>query len=155
LSEESSTRDLPEISPRRRRLIKWMTGGFLSLWGFGFAWVIAAFLKPLGSREGLAERVIKVGPLDSLPVGKAQLVRRGREPLFVIRTGEDNLVGLAGVCSHLHCVLQWDEQLEQLQCPCHEGSFDVNGNVLKGPAARGLRRYQVETRLGEIYLHLI
>jgi len=154
LSEESSTADLPEISPRRRRLLKWLTGGFLSLWGFGFAWVIASFLKPLHSQGSLAERVIKVGPLDSLPVGRAQLVRRGREPMFVIRTGEESMVGLAGVCTHLHCVLQWDDEQEQLQCPCHEGAFDVNGNVLKGPAARGLRRYRVETRLGEIYLHL-
>jgi cytochrome b6-f complex iron-sulfur subunit len=154
LSEESQTTELPEISPRRRQVLKWLTGGFLSLWGFGFAWVVAAFLKPLHSQGSLAERVIRVGPVDSLPVGQARLVRRGREPLFVIRTGEESLVGLAGVCTHLHCVLQWDGQQEQLQCPCHEGSFDVNGNVLKGPAARGLRRYRVETRLGQIYLHL-
>lgn len=154
MSEESSLKELVEISPRRRRIVKWLTGGFLSLWGFGFAWVIASFLKPLHSQESLAERVIRVGPLDALPVGQAQLVRRGREPLFVIRTSEENLIGLAGVCTHLHCVLHWDPQQEQLQCPCHEGSFDVNGNVLKGPAARGLQRYRVETRLGEIYLHV-
>jgi len=154
LSEESQTTELPEISPRRRRVVKWLTGGFLSLWGFGFAWVVAAFLKPLHAQGSLSERIIRVGPVDSLPVGQARLVRRGREPLFVIRTGEESLVGLAGVCTHLHCVLKWDDQQEQLQCPCHEGSFDVNGNVLKGPAARGLRRYRVETRLGEMYLHL-
>ena len=152
--EESSNAELSDVSPRRRRLLKWLTGGFLSLWGFGFAWVIAGFLKPLHSQGSLAERVIKVGPLDSLTVGQARLVRRGREPLFVIRTGDETLVGLDGVCTHLHCVLQWDDGQEQLQCPCHEGAFDVNGNVLKGPAARGLRRYRVETRLGEIYLHL-
>lgn len=154
MSEESSTPRLTDLSPRRRRVLKWLTGGFLSLWGFGFAWVIAAFLKPLHSQGHLGERVIRVGPLDALPVGQAQLVRRGREPLFVIRSGEESLVGLAGVCTHLHCVLQWDDEQEQLQCPCHEGAFDANGNVLKGPAARGLRRYRVETRLGEIYLHL-
>lgn len=132
----------------------WLTSGFLSLWGFGFAWVIAAFLKPLHARGGLGERVIKVGPVDSLPVGQARLVRRGREPIFVVRTGEESMVGLAGVCTHLHCVLQWNDQQKQLACPCHEGAFDANGNVLKGPAARGLQRYRVETRLGEIYLHL-
>lgn len=154
LNEESPKIDLPEISPRRRQIIKWLTGGFLSLWGFGFAWVIAAFLKPLHSQGGLGERVIKVGSLESLPVGQAQLVRRGSEPLWVIRVDEESLVGLDGVCTHLHCVLHWDDHQEQLQCPCHEGAFDANGNVLKGPAARGLRRYRVETRLGEIYLHL-
>lgn len=152
--QDSVTSSMPELSPRRRRLLKWLTGGFLSLWGFGFAWVIAAFLRPPRSERSLAERVIRVGPLTSLPVGQAGLVRRGREPVFVIRTGEDSLVGLAGVCSHLHCILRWDGDQEQLNCPCHDASFDANGNVLKGPAARALKRYRVETRLGEIYLYL-
>ncbi len=154
MSEETSLGEQQEISPRRRRVVQWLTGGFLSLWGFGFAWVITAFLKPLHSRGSLGERVIKVGPVDSLAIGEARLVRRGREPLFVIRSGEETFVGLAGVCTHLHCVLQWEAELEQLRCPCHEGAFDANGNVLKGPAANALRRYRVETRLGEIYLHL-
>lgn len=154
VSEESSSGQESELSSSRRRWLKWLTGGFMSLWGLGLAGVIAAFLKPPRSRESLGERVIKVGPLEALPVGQAQLVRRGREPLFVIRVGEDRLVGLAGVCTHLHCVLHWDDKQEQLTCPCHEGSFDVNGNVLKGPAPRALARHRVETRLGQIYLYL-
>lgn len=154
MTEESVSSDLPEISSSRRRWLKWLTGGFVSLWGLGFVGVIAAFLKPPRSRESLGERVIKVGPLDSLPVGRAYMVRRGREPVFVIRAGEENLVGLAGVCTHLHCVLHWSEDQKQLKCPCHEGAFDINGNVLKGPAPRALKRHRVETRLGQIYVDL-
>ena len=154
MSEASVGKQLEEISPRRRKLLKWLTGGFLSLWGLGFAWVIAAFVKPPRSPRSLAERFLKIGAVDSLQVGQAQLVRHGREPIFVIRTDEETLVGLAGVCTHLHCVLNWDDQQQVLDCPCHEGAFDVNGNVLKGPPPRPLKRLRVETRLGQIYLHL-
>lgn len=150
----SLEKNLDQISPGRRRLLKWLTGGFLSLWGVGFAWVISSFLKPPQSKSSLAERVIKVGPDDSMAVGQALLVRRGRDPIFVIRTGEDTWIGLSAVCTHLHCVLQWDSEEEHLNCPCHRGAFDTNGNVLHGPARSGLQRYRVETRLGEIYLHL-
>ncbi|TNF81119.1 MAG: Rieske (2Fe-2S) protein [Acidobacteria bacterium] len=154
MSEDSVEKRLDEISPRRRKLLTWLTGGFLSLWGLGFAWVVAAFVKPPRSPRSLAERVLKIGPIDSLPIGKAQLVRHGRDPIFVIRTDEETMVGLSGVCSHLHCVLNWDDQQQVLDCPCHEGAFDVNGNVLKGPPPRPLKRFRVETRLGQIYVHL-
>ena len=72
----------------------------------------------------------------------------------MVRTDEDTLVGLAGVCTHLHCVLTWNADQRSLLCPCHEGAFDINGNVRMGPPSRPLRRYRVETQLGEIHLHL-
>jgi Rieske Fe-S protein len=146
--EEKKTLGIP-----RRRLLGWLSRGFLSLWAIGFGWVILAFLKPPRSRQSLGERVIKVGPLESIPVGQARLVRHGREPIFVVRTDERTVVGLSGVCTHLHCVLTWNEEQRQLVCPCHEGAFDLNGNVLKGPPPRPLERYLVQTQLGQVYLH--
>lgn len=146
--------DLSEISTGRRRFLRRLSQGFLSLWGVGFLWVIASYLKPPKSRQGLADRVIHVGPLDALPVGAAHLVRHGREPVWVVRLDQENLFGLAAVCTHLHCVLEWDGEQRQLACPCHEGAFDMNGNVLLGPPPSALKRYRVETRLGEVYLHL-
>jgi len=137
----------------RRRLLGWLSRGFLSLWAVGFGWVILGFLKPPRSRQSLGERVIRVGPLESIPVGQARLVRHGRKPIFVVRTDEHTVVGLSGVCTHLHCVLTWNEEQRQLVCPCHEGAFDLNGNVLKGPPPRSLERYQVQTQLGQVYLH--
>ncbi len=146
--------DHPEVSPGRRRFLRRLSQGFLSIWGFGFLWVVGSFMKPPRSRRSLTERILKVGSLDSLPVGAAQLVRHGREPIWVVRIDEENLVGLAGVCTHMHCVLGWQEHDRSLVCPCHDGAFDLNGNVLKGPAPRPLKRFDVETRLGDVYLHL-
>lgn len=138
----------------RRTLLGWLAAGFLSIWGFGSAWVVISFLKPPRSRSSLGERVIKVGPIDSLPVGRGRLVRHGREPIFVVRTDETTLVGLSAVCTHLHCILTWDHDRAELACPCHNGTFDVNGNVLVGPPKRPLKRFRVETQLGQIYVHL-
>lgn len=141
-------------TPTRRRLLGWLSRGFLALWAVGLAWLVAGFLKPPRSRESLGQRVVKVGPESSLLPGQAQLVRHGREPIFVVRTAVGELIGVAAVCTHLHCVLDFDRSQNRLACPCHEGAFDLNGNVLGGPPPRPLRRYRVETRLGQIYLHL-
>ena len=140
--------------PSRRRLLGWLSRAFLSLWAVGLAWVVAGFLKPPRSRESLGQGVLKVGPASELLPGQAQLVRHGREPVFVVRTKAGELIGVAAVCTHLHCVLDYDQAQGRLNCPCHEGSFDLSGNVLTGPPPRSLRTYRVETRLGQIYLHL-
>ncbi|TDI85191.1 MAG: hypothetical protein E2O78_04900 [Caldithrix sp.] len=30
------------------------------------------------------------------------------------------------------------------RCPCHDGVFDVNGNVVSGPPPRPLQKYEVD-----------
>ncbi len=119
--------------PRRRDLLRWAARGFLSLWALAIGWVSLAFLKPPRSRGGLAERILHAGPLVDLPAGQARLLRHGREPIWIVRLDEERLVALAGVCTHLHCVLDFDAAARRLACPCHEGAFDLNGNVTHGP----------------------
>ena len=141
-------------NPPRRRFLTWLARGFLSLWGLGFAWVIGAFVGAPRSPRSLTETVLKAGSVDDLPAGKAKLLEHGKDPIWVIRTGEDELIGLSGVCTHMRCILDWDPEQRILICPCHDGSFDLNGNVLGGLPPRPLRRHKVETQLGQIYVHL-
>ena len=143
-----------ELPPDRRRFLKYLTRGFLSLWGVGFLWVVSHFLKPPRSRSSLSERRLGIGLVDSIPVGTARLVQHGSEPIWVVRTDTETFIGLAGVCTHLRCILGWDGEEQSLVCPCHDGAFDLNGNVLKGPPPQALKRYRVQTQLGEIYIHV-
>ncbi len=138
----------------RRDLLKWAARGFLSLWGAAVAWIVVSFVRPPRSGHSFAERVLRVGSVDELAVGQARLVHHGREPIFVVRVDEDRLVALAAVCTHLHCILRFDRDSGAFACPCHDGAFDLSGNVLKGPPPRALNRYRVEIRLGEIYVHV-
>ena len=115
---------------------------------------MTAFVRAPRSSRSLGAGVLKVGPLADLQVGRAKLVHHGKVSIWVVRTGEDALIGLSAVCTHLRCILTWDEQQRIFLCPCHDGSFDLNGNVLGGPPPRSLRRHEVETQLGQIYVHL-
>ncbi len=151
-ADDEHSRDQPD-GPRRK-FLSWLVNGFLSLWGVGFAWVVTAFVGAPHSPRSLTETVLKAGPVDDLQVGQAKLVRHGKDPIWVIRTGEETLIGLAGVCTHMRCILNWDGAEQILLCPCHDGSFDRNGNVLGGPPPRALKRHRVETQLGQIYVHL-
>ena len=152
--EDAGAGAATQLTPGRRRFLNWLTKGFLSLWGVGFVWVASSFLKPPRSRSDLSERVLRIGPIDSIAVGTGRLVQHGTEPIWIVRTDSETFVGLAAVCTHLRCVLGWDGEEQSLVCPCHDGAFDLNGNVLKGPPPSGLKRYRVRTQLGEIYVHV-
>jgi len=154
VSDRPDDPEASSIFTRRRRVLGWLGKGFLSLWGAGFLWAWVSFLKAPLSNHGLTERTLNIGDPDSFVVGQAMLVRHGDKPLIVIRATGDSFIGLSAVCTHLNCVLTWDAAEGILRCPCHDGAFDVNGNVLTGPPPRPLERFRVEVRLGELFLHL-
>lgn len=144
----------PQGPPPRRRFLVWLSRAFLGLWGLGAAGVVGAYLKAPERRERVAERLVRVGLLDDLRIGEARLVRHGVTPFFVVRLDASRVVALSAVCTHVRCILGFDRERRALVCPCHDGRFDLAGNVLSGPPPRALPTYSVSVRDGEVLVHL-
>jgi nitrite reductase/ring-hydroxylating ferredoxin subunit len=47
-------------------------------------------------------------------------------------------VALSAVCTHLGCVVAWQDQAGEFLCPCHGGRFSADGQVLGGPPPKPL-----------------
>lgn len=138
----------------RRNFLKWLSGGFLSLWALGGVAALAAYLKAPDRSEASSERVVRVGPLDELRVGEAKLVQHGITPFYVLRLDATRVVAMSAVCTHMRCILKFDRERKGLLCPCHEGRFDLNGNVISGLPRRPLPRYEAQTRAGEVFVRV-
>ncbi len=141
-------------APERRQFLNWLSKAFLGLWALGAAGVVGTYLKSPEREKRIAEHTVRVGLLEDLRVGEARLVRQGTAPFFVIRTGTTQVIALSAVCTHVRCILGFDRERRVLQCPCHDGRFDLSGNVLGGPPSRPLRSYEVAVRAGEVYVQL-
>jgi Rieske Fe-S protein len=126
----------------------------LGLWGFAFAGVVFSYLNAPSKSGEFDETSERVGPVDEIGLGEGKLVAHRREPFWVIKTGGDQIVALPATCTHLRCVLKWQKDSGRLVCPCHEGAFDLNGNVVAGPPPRPLQPLKVEIRGGVIYVSL-
>jgi Rieske Fe-S protein len=50
------------------------------------------------------------------------------------------------VCTHLECTVQFKSDTSQIWCACHNGLYDLSGNVISGPPPRALERFTVNLR---------
>lgn len=78
---------------------------------------------------------------DQIPPGTAKEVTYNDIPLVVINRKGSGFIALSRVCTHLGCLVGYDSFNNKLVCPCHAGEFDLEGNVLSGPATKALKRY--------------
>jgi Rieske Fe-S protein len=64
-----------------------------------------------------------------------------KKSVFVIpwRDGNNGDVRvLSAICPHMGCLVHFDAEKKQFQCPCHGSVFAADGSLVRGPAERGL-----------------
>jgi cytochrome b6-f complex iron-sulfur subunit len=144
----------PNPPPNRRNFLALLSRAFLGLWGLGAAGAVLAYLRTPDKSERAAERMVRVGLLEELRIGDGRLIRHGTTPFWVVRLDASRVVALSSVCTHVRCILGFDRVRKGLVCPCHDGRFDLAGNVLSGPPPRPLATYPVSIRAGEVFVHL-
>jgi cytochrome b6-f complex iron-sulfur subunit len=117
----------------RRNFLKFSLSisGVLTLWG------ITRFLSFRDPRTPKTSIVLDVpeayslGSVTPVPEVRAWLIR-----------DDEGLYALSSVCTHLGCLVNFNNN--QFECPCHGSKFDVNGNVLNGPALRPLEYVELK-----------
>ncbi|MEU9145007.1 FAD-dependent oxidoreductase [Streptomyces sp. NPDC048349] len=80
------------------------------------------------------------GPVRSLEPGEATVVRVGGKPCAVHRDDQGELHAVSAVCTHLGCIVGFNNAERTWECPCHGSRFGIDGEVLQGPALRPLER---------------
>ena len=61
----------------------------------------------------------------------------------------DGFIAVAQTCTHQGCTITYARGNQSFACPCHGGTYDLNGNVTAGPPPYPIKRYSV-TRAGNI-----
>ncbi|MBI3601235.1 MAG: Rieske (2Fe-2S) protein [Nitrospinae bacterium] len=100
------------------------------------------FLFPTATTVGMGEIETFSMSINEIPVGSAKIVRYKNRPAIVIRLKEQEIYALSAICTHLGCIVKWQEDKKELFCPCHAGRFDLYGNVLGGPPPKPLSVYK-------------
>lgn len=103
-------------------------------------------VKPVAVKEeGLVELELKDYPELITPGGMVALQPATlRKPVLVQRLEGEAVRVLSLRCTHLGCTVRWDNEAQELRCPCHGSRFDDHGTPTKGPAKQGLALYDAQ-----------
>jgi Rieske Fe-S protein len=75
--------------------------------------------------------------------GGAMLVDMAGDTIMVVRVSDAQVIALSAICTHAGCAMDYAAGQKVLDCPCHGSQFATDGSVLRGPAVRPLRVYNV------------
>ncbi len=82
----------------------------------------------------------EVDSVDQLKPGIGALVQRGLTKVAAYRDDAGTLFECSAVCTHLGCIVNWNNSEKTWDCPCHGSRFDTRGKVIQGPAISDLAR---------------
>ena len=87
-----------------------------------------------------------------LPIDKTKRVTFNKD-YIVVREENEPPVVFSSHCTHLGCIINKKEG-DKLVCPCHGSQFDLEGNAVKGPAFKPLRKvpYGVDKTNGTLII---
>jgi Rieske Fe-S protein len=89
---------------------------------------------PLGDYPALAEAG---GSIAGTPRGLG-------DRIIVVRVDDQKVVALTDICTHMGCHVEYEADHRGFHCPCHDSTFDLQGDVTGGPAPAPLRTYSAQ-----------
>jgi len=72
--------------------------------------------------------------------GEGEIVETKHGKVGAFRDAEGILHAVSVSCTHLGCILAWNNSENTWDCPCHGSRFDKDGSVLEGPAVKNLEK---------------
>jgi nitrite reductase/ring-hydroxylating ferredoxin subunit len=102
--------------------------------GLGVAWGIrtrqAVPIVPIPATEAAlpAGKWFAAGLLADIGPKEVVSFDAGAVPTFLIRDG-NSVKALSRVCTHMACLLHYQSEDTEFECPCHGATFDLNGRI--------------------------
>ncbi len=75
------------------------------------------------------------GPVEN---GERRVIGEGLSQVAVSRSEDGTEHRLSARCTHLGCIVSWNDAEKTWDCPCHGSRFHRDGSVIQGPAVHPL-----------------
>lgn len=72
--------------------------------------------------------------VESVARGEGKILKLDGKRVAVHRTSTGTLIKVSAVCTHMGCLVRWNNAEATWDCPCHGSRFTPEGLVLGGPA---------------------
>lgn len=132
-------------APPRRSFLDTVLGlGFVST-ALSVLYPVWRYVVPPATAEPATDSVVAGKAVQFAPNSGA-IVKFGSKPALLVRTGDGQFKAFTAVCTHLDCTVQYRADTSQIWCACHNGLYDLSGQVVSGPPPRPLEAFAVNLR---------
>jgi cytochrome b6-f complex iron-sulfur subunit len=135
----------------RRSVVRWLLGGGFTASVACFLYPVIRFMNPPAQPEASVNEVVG-GRVQDFRPNSGRIVKFGSRPVLLVRLNETEWRAFTAVCTHLNCTVQYKNATRQIWCACHNGFYDLNGNVVSGPPPRPLEQYLARVRGEEVVI---
>lgn len=81
---------------------------------------------------------------DDINNDSGSIIEIHNEKVGIYKSPEGKIYAVKPVCTHLGCLLSWNDVDKTWDCPCHGSRFDYNGKNLYDPAFKNLDVYNLD-----------
>jgi len=133
---------MAERGKGRRSFLNWLLGTSVGALFASAAYPVGRFLSPPEIPEATT-RQVEAGRVNDAEFREKgfKIVRFGMEPVIVVRVADGLFRAFAATCTHLDCIVEYREDRNLLWCNCHNGQYDLDGQVVGGPPPHALESY--------------
>ena len=129
----------------RRTFLDMLLGvGFVST-AIAILYPVWRYVIPPAAAEPATDSVI-AGKVTEFRNNTGAVLKFGTKPAILVRTSDGEFRAFTAVCTHLDCTVQYKPETSQIWCACHNGLYDLSGNVVSGPPPRPLEAFKVNLR---------
>jgi glycine/D-amino acid oxidase-like deaminating enzyme/nitrite reductase/ring-hydroxylating ferredoxin subunit len=82
---------------------------------------------------------------ESLQPGEGKILAVNNQRVACSCNDDGELSAVSAVCTHMGCLVHWNNAEKTWDCPCHGSRFQASGEVLAGPAESPLEKVSLET----------
>ena len=79
---------------------------------------------------------------ENIPIGEGRVIEGDQGKFAVYRHPDGTNHVLSPICTHMGCVVEWNNADKSWDCPCHGSRFTAEGKVFDGPALHDLKRQE-------------
>lgn len=148
----------------RRNFMQTAIWGIGGLIGIGFGVPAVAYVVGPSLKKQQSQTWMRLGATSKVELGTPTLftftiqsqtgwiVNAQEVSVYVLSTDGRTYIAMSNICTHLGCHIRWITEQNHFFCPCHNGVFDISGNVVSGPPPRPLNRFDVKVDQGELFV---
>ena len=97
------------------------------------------------SKGLLIDKIKEVDILNyDLKCDTGKIIEIDGQKIGVYKSAEGQIYPIKPICTHLGCLLNWNQIDKTWDCPCHGSRFDYLGKNISDPAFEDLERIEID-----------